>query len=531
MRTEATVRIFCYNPHGYCAGLVQIEVDLRRGLPAIELVGLAGGAVREARERVRAAIGNSGFEFPLGHIIISLAPSNVPKAGAGFDLAIALALLDANTNSDRADSSSLLVMGELSLAGKVRRVDAIIPALLEARQAGIKRCLIPSGNAAEARLVLPNGGLYAEDLRQAFDQFQGQRDTPSNQAIDITLCTGWSKGQDKAQLSDGEFDQAIFRREPLLFLGLMAAAAGRHHLLVYGPPGVGKTMALRFLGKLLPALRPADLLEVNRLHSLAGRLDGESGLLQSAPIRMPHHGSSAEALLGGGKFGKPGELSLAHHGLLILDEAAEFRKNVLQALREPMEDGMVRLGRVEGMVRYPASFLLGMSLNPCPCGKYGSQSGSCACSALEVQHYWARLGAPVIDRVDIRVRLGKAAPGLEQPDQGPAWSDLPLFGLIGDLDKLRECIRQAADRQPPANGVLRGLQVEERCQLSAAASRHLADWVAVHGLLSRSRHGILRLARTIADLTGQASIGIPELDAALHLRSPITPVDGISLFQ
>lgn len=530
------MRIFCYNPHGYCGGLVQIEVDVRRGLPVIEIVGLAGAAVREARERVRAAIANSGLEFPLGHIVISLSPADVPKVGSAFDLAIALALLDATSNMATASTESLLVMGELTLSGKVRRVDAIIPALLEAKQAGIQRCLLPESNEIETKLVLPEGGVFVADLPQAYAQLkQLQHETTGKDFSTLPLPRAWQKRSEPATgvMPTAEFDQRIFQTEPLLFLALLAAAAGRHHVLMYGPPGAGKTMALRFLGQLLPALDPGELLEVNRLHSLAGRLDAASGLLQSAPIRSPHHGSSPEALLGGGRFGKPGELSLAHNGLLILDEAAEFRKNVLQSLREPMEDGIIRLGRVEGLVRFPADFLLAMSLNPCPCGKYGSGHGACACTATEVQQYWARLGAPIIDRTDIRLRLGTKgilATGGSMPDQ-LSWRNLSIFEIAGDMDATRNRIQRAAGLRNPANGKLRGLQVEARCQMTAAAAERFAVEVKQHGLLSRSQHGILRLACTIADLQGHDLIDCPDLDAAMQLRSPITPVDGISLYQ
>ena len=318
-----------------------------------------------------------------------------------------------------------------------------------------------------------------------------------------------------------QFDTAVFDHQPLLLLALMAAAAGRHHLLVYGPPGSGKTMSLRFLGSLLPALDEAARLEVNRLYSLAGMLTSASNLIQQAPVRMPHHGSSPEALLGGGKRGLPGEMSLAHHGLLILDEAPEFRSAVLQALREPMEDGQIRLGRANGALWFPAAFILGLSLNPCPCGRLGSGRGACACSGAEVQRYWGRIGAPVMDRIDIRFSLGMA---------GNKQNIFPVTVDHRDPQAIRACVHRARQKSG-GNAWLQGRQVDELCLLSTSARRYFEMLSTERSLLGRSRHGILRLAKTIAELGGKNQIDEAALSAAFCLRAPIEVLPGLAIME
>lgn len=524
------MRFFCFNPQGFDGGLVRVEVDVRRGIPAIEITGLAGGAVREAKERVRVALRRSGVEFPLGHVMVNLSPAGLPKAGAAFDLPIALAIAAAFREQEGETYGScgedVLAMGELTLSGDVCGVEAVVPALLAAREAGIRRVLIPGQNRAEAAMFVTSGLILVDSLTDAFAALDGG----------VPVGPAWSGSglaQDgfpspKPEPDDGPFDTAVFARQPLLLLGLMAAAAGRHHLMLYGPPGAGKTFALKYLGGLLPGLDEAGLLEVNRLYSLAGRLTSARGPIRRAPVRMPHHGSSAEALMGGGKQGKPGEISLAHRGLLILDEAPEFRSSVLQALREPMEEGVIRLERASGALWFPADFILGLSLNPCPCGRLGSGRGTCVCSSVDIQRYWGRIGAPVTDRIDIRLSLGLARPA--GPDGEEGWAAFPVAIDRRDPDAIRETIRRVAHRSA-GNGALRGRQVEQGCLLDAEAGRMLGELERRNGLLARSRHGIMRLAKTIAELGGNDQIDAAAMGAAIRLRSPVEILPGLSMFN
>lgn len=502
------MQIYCYNPNIHRGGLVQVEANIRRGLPGVDIVGMAGTAVREARDRVRAAIASAGFDFPAGHVVISLSPADVPKTGAAFDLAIALAILCAALREPSGSGPALLAMGELTLGSAVRRVDAVVPALLEAKGAGIGHFLVPRGNGQEAELVLPGQCRTAENLRDAYAALP-----PAGGADDAPVPP--QRPPRAAGPDDGaDFDIGLLDAQPMLKLALLAAAAGRHHLLIYGPPGAGKTMALRFLWRLLPDLDAGERLAVNRLHSLAGCIDDSNPLLVRPPLRAPHHASSAESLLGGGRGGKPGELSLAHRGLLILDEAAEFRKHVLQGLREPLEEGAIRLGRVGGTVRQAAEFQLGMSLNPCPCGRYGSGGESCACTALEIQNYWGRLGAALIDRIDIRLKLNGS--------RGAGGADRLLSGL----DFL-------AERRDLAG--LRSLVAGARAALAAVeperggAASGLGDWPV--DLLPRARRAVHRLARSLAALAGRPEPTAADRAAALALRAPIAPVAGIELYR
>jgi magnesium chelatase family protein len=522
---EASMRFFCFNPQGFDGGLVRVEVDVRRGLPAIEIVGLAGGAVRESKERVRVALRRAGVEFPLGHVMVNLSPAGLPKAGAAFDLAIALAIANAlaEPEADDGHGEAVLAMGELTLSGEVCGVEAIVPALLAARQAGIRRIIVPDQNRAEAAMLVSEGLYLVASLGQALRVLagtaQGEALGPGNPPTEVNL---------RPDPVLEQFDTGVFEHQPLLLLGLMAAAAGRHHLMLYGPPGSGKTYALRYLGGLMPELDEAECLEVNRLYSLAGKLTSAQGLVRRAPVRMPHHGSSPEALMGGGKRGLPGEISLAHKGLLILDEAPEFRSSVLQALREPMEEGVIRLGRVNGALWFPADFILGLSLNPCPCGRLGSGKGACACSALDIQRYWGRIGAPVTDRIDIRVPVGMARVAAIPPDD--AWGEFPV--AIDRRD--HEAIRRTIDRcrlRSSGNGALRGRQVEAACRLDAGAARLLRELERGAGLLARSRHGIMRLAKTISELGGGERIDTPAMAAAIRIRAPIEALPGLPVYS
>jgi magnesium chelatase family protein len=563
-RMEASMRFFCFNPQGFDGGLVRVEVDARRGLPAIEIIGMAGQAVREARDRVRVALRRCGRELPLGHVVVNLSPAGMPKTGAVFDLAIALAVAqalgsvagsagegDAGTGDAgarrEADEEAVLALGELTLSGDLCGVDAVVPALLAARQAGIRRVVLPAQNQAEAAMLAGEGVCLVSSLSEALAVLEGGAAAVGRYGMPAGSVAGaksaavdgqsggsqaWAVpsaspdgGASAPWIDGGRFDAAVFERQPLLLAGLMAAATGRHHLMLYGPPGSGKTFALKYLGSLLPALDDEAMLEVNRLYSLAGRLTCAQGPIRAAPVRMPHHGSSPEALMGGGRRGQPGEISLAHKGLLILDEAPEFRSSVIQALREPMEEGVIRLGRANGSLWFPADFILGLSLNPCPCGRLGGGRGACSCAAIDVQRYWGRIGAPVTDRIDVRIPVGMAG-GRQAEDD--IRGDLPLppgSGHAAILDVVGKARGRAA-----GNAALRGRQVDEACRMDAVAVALLEALERRDGLLARSRHSILRLAKTMADLAGRDHIDGAAMRMAIRLRAPVEALPGLPVF-
>ncbi len=390
------MEIYGYAPWGYEGDLVRVEVDLRRGIPGMEIVGLPGNAVREARERIRIALKRAGFEFPLDRILVNLSPADLPKSGSGYDLPMALALLQASGQWNP-PFRRVLAMGELALDGGLRGVPGVL--------AGAQRCL-------EARL---EAFAVPEESRPEAVCLDG---VPVASGTDLAALVGIldrapSKVRSAANDSFPAHERKIpwnLRGQDQLVRALEVAAAGGHSLLIYGPPGAGKTLAARTLEGLLPPLEAEAAVETTRLWSLAGVLPRRQGLLTSKPFRAPHHHATAEGLLGGGKNLGPGEVSLAHHGVLFLDEAPEFSPRVLQGLREPLEQGWVSVVRAGRSVRFPSRFQLVLTANACPCGQTGRERGVCFCSGQEVRRYWDRIGTPLLDRVDLRVFVTPESP-------------------------------------------------------------------------------------------------------------------------
>ena len=498
------MQIFSFSPFGYEGSLVAVEVDLRRGIPAIDMVGLADGAVRESRERMRSAVSNSGFEFPQERILISLSPADVKKEGAGFDLAIALAVLT-EANKDKANlKGTCLVMGELELSGRIRSVRGIHAAVETAKEHNITSCIVPAANKAEA-LAVPGMRVYgATDLKSALTALNNQH-LFSVHNIEIQART-----QEDVLFSPvtPSYEFADIKGQNTMVRALQIAAAGGHSLLAYGPPGCGKTLALQRFPALLPLLTEEESRPVTRIYSLAGLLPNNQSRIHEVPFRMPHQSASLEGICGGGLHCRPGEISLAHNGVLFLDEAAEFRSSVLQTLRVPMECGTITLSRAGRSTTYPARFQLLVATNPCPCGNFGVAGKICLCSVRSVEQYWKKFSAPLLDRIDIRIPVQHSETNQHEKTKS--------------TQELRKAIAIAVhvqrERQNKRNAQLLPEEISKICGQTDQAKRTLSLAVKEHGFSPRAVSSCIKLARTIADMTGEEKINEQAMEEAIYHR-------------
>ena len=524
------MRIISFSPFGYEGALVTVEVDLRRGIPAVDLVGLADNAVKEARERMRAAIRNSGFEFPPERVLISLSPADVKKEGAGFDLAIALGVLAASNVFDTEENGfenkmpGVLVIGELELSGRVRPVRGVHAAVSTAVENGCRFCIVPEENAAEAD-VFPEMHVTAVDsLARAFHEYQRIcGEAAEEYAVERLGCAA---GESPAVCDEDvafppvtpETDFAYVTGQPVLVRALQIAAAGQHNLMVYGPPGCGKTLAIQRYASLLPLLTAEEARSVTRIYSLAGLMKANEQLIRERPFRMPHQGASIEGMIGGGVNCRPGEISLAHNGVLFLDEAAEFRTGVLQSLRVPLENGTVTLSRAGRHTVFPADFQLLIATNPCPCGNFGSEERICLCSAHAVEMYWKKFSAPLLDRIDLRVPVQSSAAEGAQPAERPVSSEV----LRKDIAR---AVTTQRKRQSKWNSQLTPEEILFYCKLDEEGRCFLSDATERYGFSTRAVHSCIKLARTIADMAGSIAIRKCDLEEAVSLRKAEGPLD------
>ena len=480
---------------------VDVEVDLANGLPSFSTVGLPSSAVREARERVTAALLNSGFEFPLKRITANLAPADVPKGGTAFDLAIAVGILAASGQCDGSGLARGLVLGELGLEGALRPVRGALSLVACAKSLGAEWVVLPRANAGEGGLVDGVEVFAADSLRSVVDHLGGRVRLGSRR-----VATGIPAPPPGPDFMD-------VRGQSLPKRALEITAAGGHNLLMVGPPGSGKTMLARRLPGIMPALNPDESIEVSKIHSVAGLMATDGRLISERPFRAPHHTVSDAGMTGGGAHPRPGEVSLAHRGVLFLDELPEFRRNVLEALRQPVEDGHVTLSRAAFTVSYPARFMLVAAMNPCPCGLAGHPGRSCSCSPERVRGYRGRVSGPLLDRIDLQIEV----PPVPWAELSGGASDSSA-AIRGRVERARRRQRDRFDGPVMTNADLRGGAIDRWCSPDPEGRALLGRAVERYGLSARAYIRILKVARTIADLEGGDSIRGPHVAEAVRYR-------------
>ena len=508
------MNIVSFSPFGYEGNIVSVEVDLRRGIPAVDLVGLADNAVKEARERMRSAIINSGFDFPKERVLISLSPADLKKEGAGFDLAIALAVMINPINENLVDKT-VLVMGELELSGNLRPVRGIHAAVSTAISLGIKTCIVCSENAPEACGIRGMKVLSCNNLKEAYDSItslgEDSEEIETNEKIQQKNNSVEFLPVDLSQ------DFSLIKGLPFLVRGLQIAASGGHNLLAYGPPGCGKTLALQRFSSLLPCLESEESLSVTRIYSLAGLLPPKSSLIKKRPFRIPHQSASLEGMIGGGINCRPGEISLAHNGVLFLDEAAEFRTSVLQSLRVPIESGKVTLSRAGRHTVFPAEFQLLIATNPCPCGNFGSDTKICVCSAHAVEQYWKKFSGPLLDRMDIRVPVFNSSENILAEDKKQENEQIS-FSTEFLRKEIATAIKVQKSRQGKLNARLLPEEINYYCKLDEECNDFMNSQIKKYDFSARGVHSCIKLARTIADMQESYAIRLEDLKEAVSYR-------------
>ena len=499
-------KVYSFGLQGLSGYKIEVEVDTSLGLPSYDIVGLPDAAVKESKERVRSAIKNSGLNFPTNKITVNLAPANVKKVGANYDLSIAVSILISTKQIQNDKVKDFVVIGELGLDGNLKPVHGILPILISAKNNGFSKFVIPKQNEKEASYIDGIDVFALETLSDVVAFFNSVLNFEKVKVSDWKHDNNDYAGNDFARVKGQKIAKRVME----------IAVSGGHNILMVGPPGSGKTMIARCVPSIMPALTFEEALEVTKVHSVAGVLDMNKGIIKSRPFRAPHHTASGVSLIGGGRDARPGEVSLANNGVLFLDEIPEYQRTVLESLRQPLEDGEVTVSRASGSYNYPANFMLIASMNPCPCGNYGSKTLSCTCSSSQIQNYLKKLSGPLLDRIDLKIDVDRVD-----------FLDLTAKTSEESSEEIRRRVEKARLIQNErfagsgiyTNSKMNSKMINEYCKLSNECERLIKMAFDKFKMSARGYTRILKVARTIADLDDSKDIKESHIAEALAYRN------------